>query len=214
MRLRVLFALAVACGATGVADRMPVRFPVVAAAAGAPVVEGRHPALSDALTRIWKGSPSWRRALEALGPTGRRALVLTPDQVVVSDAGTGATMRFDPSELGEVSPVADAAGRVSTVLVVVNVDRLQDVHERLGSLPGEFLADLERVLAHEVYGHAVPYLEAGHVSGRCADPAPAAPAFDACAIRRENTIRAELRLGRRTDAGLGSLSLLRRTSFD
>jgi hypothetical protein len=58
-----------------------------------------------------------------------------------------------------------------------------------------------------VYGHAVPYLEAGHLSGRCADPEPGQPATQSCAIQRENVVRAELRLGRRTDAALGGLIL-------
>ena len=35
------------------------------------------------------------------------------------------------------------------VLVVVNVERMQALHDRRGSLPGEFHADLDRVLAHE-----------------------------------------------------------------
>jgi len=210
---RGIVALAVACGVALVAEGEGSRLPV-AEAAGAAVVEAAHPVLRDALGRIAKGSETWRRALEALAPTGRRALVLTPDQVVVRDATTGAAGRFDRSDLAEVSPVTEAHGQIRTVLVVVNVERLQDVHERLGSLPGEFLADVERVLAHEVYGHAVPYLEAGHLSGRCADPEPGMPATAACAIRRENVIRAELRLGRRTDAGLGSLALLRRPTLE
>lgn len=212
MEPRGIVALVVACGMAFVAGGEGLRFQV-GAAAGPAVVEARHPVLRDALARIAKGSDTWRQALDALGPTGRRAIVLTPDQVVVRDAATGAAAPFDRSELAEVSPVTEATGAVRTVLVVVNVERLQHVHERLGSLPGEFLADLERVLAHEVYGHAVPYLEAGHLSGRCPDPEPGVPASAACAIRRENVIRAELRLGRRTDAGLGSLALLRRTSY-
>ena len=151
----------------------------------------RHPELRSALERIARGSASWRTALASVAATGRAALVVTPDDVVVAD------------------PVADGAGRVGAVLVVVNVDQIQAAHERLSSLPGEFHADLERVLAHEVYGHAVPYLLAGDLSGRCADPMPGTPAAHACAIQRENVIRAELRLGRRTDGTLSSLSLAR-----
>ncbi|MEZ5416799.1 MAG: hypothetical protein R2708_05595 [Vicinamibacterales bacterium] len=184
-----------------------------AEAASHPVVQATHPVLREALARIHGGSPSWRTALARLAPLGRQAVVLTPDQVVVKDAATGSTGRFDAASLAEVAPLADADGRVSTVMVVINVDGLEAAHARLGSLPGEFLADVDRVLAHEIYGHAVPYLEAGHVSGQCADPAPGTPVLAACAIQRENVIRAELRLGRRTDAGLGSLTLLRRATY-
>lgn len=182
-------------------------------AGDAPVVMTRHPELRDALARIAKGSATWRAALAGLASSARRAVLVTPDEVVVRDAVTGKSSPFDRSELAEVAPVADAAGRVGRVLVVVNVERLQEIHVRLGSLPGEFHADLDRVLAHEIYGHAVPYLQAGHLSGRCSDPEPGVPATDACAIRRENVIRAELGLGRRTDAGLSSLPLLRRPFF-
>jgi len=169
----------------------------------------RHPELRAALDRIARGSASWRAALAAVTGTGRSAVVVTPDEVVVTDPGGQARTAFDRSEVAAVSPVSDDAGRVSAVLVVVNVDHIQAAHDRLSSLPGEFHADLERVLAHEVYGHAVPYLLAGALSGRCADPAPGTPAADACAIQRENVIRAELRLGRRTDASLSSLALAR-----
>jgi hypothetical protein len=143
--------------------------------------------------------------------TGRRVVVLTPEQVIVQDARTRTTTSFDPSVVAEAAPVIGEAGQVSTVLVVVNVSVIQSVHERHNSLPGEFYADLDRVLAHEVYGHAVPYLLAGHVSGRCPDPDPGTRALNSCAIQRENVIRAELRLGRRTDHSLASLALTRLT---
>ncbi|MCC6992211.1 MAG: hypothetical protein IT181_24610 [Acidobacteria bacterium] len=169
----------------------------------------RHPELRAALERIARGSASWRTALASVAATGRSALVVTPEDVVVADPAGEARAAFDRSEVAAVSPVADSEGRVGAVLVVVNVDQIQAAHERLSSLPGEFHADLERVLAHEVYGHAVPYLLSGDLSGRCADPLPGTPAAAACAIQRENVIRAELRLGRRTDGTLSSLSLSR-----
>ncbi|MGE0816349.1 MAG: hypothetical protein AB7O28_26270 [Vicinamibacterales bacterium] len=173
------------------------------------MILSRDRSIDDALARIARGSASWRAALARLAGADRHIVVLTPDEVVVRDAATAQLAAFDPGALAEVSPIADDTGRVGAVVVVVNVRAMRDAHERQGSLPGEFDADLERVLAHEVYGHAVPYLEAGHVSGRCADPVAGAPATSACAVQRENVIRAELRLGRRTDHALGSLALSR-----
>jgi hypothetical protein len=167
-----------------------------------------QPVIERALKRIARGSATWREAVDRLTAAGRTAVILTPGEVVVREA-SGAPAVFDASEMAEVSPVADRVGRVSAVLVVVNVDRLLELHDRRGSLIGEFEADLDRVLAHEVYGHAVPYLLGGHISARCPDPVPGQPAAEACAIRRENTIRAELRLGRRTDSAFGSLALAR-----
>lgn len=204
MARRLSFAIVAAIGLM-VAMPMAVRTDA-AADPSAPLVT-RHPELRLALERIARGSASWRAALAALAATGRQAVILTPEQVVVHDKATGAVSPFDRSTVAEVSPVAGADGAVSAVVVVVNVERMQQLHDRRGSLPGEFHADLDRVLAHEVYGHAVPYLAAGHLSGRCADPEPGQAAGESCAIQRENVVRGELRLGRRTDAALGGLIL-------
>ncbi len=171
-------------------------------------ISATDPTLRDALKRIARGSRSWRIALERLAADRRQVMVLTPDDVVVQTVDDRVAP-FEPTTIAEVSPVADSGGNVSVVMVVVNVAAIRAVHEPHGSLPGEIDADIERILAHEVYGHAVPYLEAGHLSGRCADPGPGDDVTSACAIRRENIIRSELRLGRRTDAALGSLALSR-----
>jgi hypothetical protein len=178
-----------------------------------PPITSDHPELRAALERIDRGSASWRTAMAAVAATGRRVVVLTPDQVVVRNARTNDLTAFDPSAVAEATPVADDRGQVSAVLVVVNVAVMQELHDRHRSLPGEFYADIDRVLAHEVYGHAVPYLIAGHVSGRCPDPEPGTPALSSCAIQRENVIRAELRLGRRTDHSLSSLGLARLSRY-
>ncbi len=198
---------AIAAGLLALTLVVPVSGRSQGAPLGSSPVVTHDQTLRDALERIERGSASWRAAMADLASTGRRALVLTPDQVVMQDRATGTTTAFDRSAVAEVSPVADGDGNVTTVLVVVNVGRMQQLHDLRGSLPGEFHADLDRVIAHEVYGHAVPYLTAGHLSGRCSDPERGQPAAQSCAIQRENIVRAELRLGRRTDAALGGLIL-------
>jgi hypothetical protein len=50
-------------------------------------------------------------------------------------------------------------------------------------------------------------LRAGNVSGKCADPVAGERAENACSIQRENAVRAELGLGRRTDYGLRGLTI-------
>jgi hypothetical protein len=45
------------------------------------------------------------------------------------------------------------------------------------------------------------------MSGRCADPEPGQRPSEACSIRRENVVRRELGLGRRTGYDLGGLAL-------
>jgi hypothetical protein len=167
--------------------------------------------LRASLERIANKSTLWRAAADAVRAQGRRVLVLTPDQVMVKDREDDEEAEaFDSSALAEVSPIVCREAHVHTVLVVVNLPLIKNVHDTRWSVPLDVEADLDRVLVHEIYGHAVPYLLAGNLSGRCADPKKGERATDACAIRRENAVRAELGLGRRTDSGLYSLALSRR----
>jgi hypothetical protein len=109
--------------------------------------------------------------------------------------------------LAEAVPVVGRDSTVPVVVVVVNLRLVHDVHDARLSVRRDFEADLDRILVHEIYGHAVPYLLAGNLTGRCADPQPGQSASDACSIRRENAVRAELGLGRRADHGIYSLAL-------
>jgi hypothetical protein len=143
----------------------------------------------------------------AVRGTGRRVLVLTPERVRIADArDTDAPRPFDPAVLAEVAFIPDERASL-TAVVIVNLPLLDAVHDRGDALKGQRDADLDRILVHEVYGHALPYLIAGGVSGRCTDPKPGERPADACSIRRENAVRAELGLGRRTDYGLTGLTL-------
>jgi hypothetical protein len=169
-----------------------------------------HPLLRASLARLREGSPSWRAAVRGL-PEDRRVVVAAPNEVSVVDGHR--KVAFGEDLLGEVAPVVESDGRVRTVLVVVNVPLIESKHTQRLSTLSELYADLDRVVAHEVFGHALPYLVAGHVSGRCADPTAGEDPEESCAIRRENLIRAELGLGRRTDAGLGGLALARRSRW-
>ncbi len=159
-----------------------------------------NPVLAASIGRLSAESRSWREAVGAVAGTGRRTIVVTPDQVNAPvESGT----------LAQVYPVADDYGRVNTVLVVVNLQLIQ----KLSGLPVkavDFEDDLDRILAHEVYGHALPYLFVGNVSGKCADPTVGQSALTSCAVQRENVIRREMRLGQRSEYGRESLALARR----
>lgn len=178
-------------------------------AADAKIIHASHPALVASVLRLHAGSAAWRQAIDDLATTGRRALLVTPDQVRVADAAGGPAKPFDDGVLAEVQPIPGENDTVDLVVVVINVELLEVLHARNGRL-FDLDADLDRILAHEVYGHALPYLLRGHLSGRCADPAPGQRATDACAIQRENEVRVELGLGRRDDYGLNGLALARR----
>ena len=166
---------------------------------GDPSIGVWNPVLAASLERLANESRSWREAVDAVARTGRRAVIVTSDQVKGADAGA----------LAQVEPVSDAAGRVDLVVVMVNLDLMQKL-SRLPVTAVDFEDDLDRILAHEVYGHAIPFLLAGHLSGKCADPVAGQSAIASCVIQRENVIRKEMRLGQRLEYGRDSLALARR----
>lgn len=175
--------------------------PSASAQEAADALSVSHPVLAASVDRLSAGSASWRDALTALTATGRRAIITTTDQTEYG---------FDLDQLAQALPVIDDQQRVAVVVVGINLELMQ----RLSGLPVravQFEEDLDRILAHEAFGHAIPLLLAGHLGGMCGDPAPGQRATDACAIKRENVIRKELRLGQRFDYGREGLALARRS---
>jgi hypothetical protein len=134
---------------------------------------------------------------------------LTPAEVVVAE-DSSLSSGFDDGVLAEVMLAPRPDTRVDVVFVVVNLPLMERILRQTGALRAEMEADLDRILVHEVYGHALPYLLAGDLSGKCSDPQPGQRAREACAIRRENAVRAELGFDRRIDYGLHDLALIRR----
>ncbi len=165
-------------------------------------------ALQASLDRLAARSAAWRQAVDLVGKTGRRAYIVTPSRVRVIDPQDGGVKSFDKRVLAEALPIADEDLRVDLVIVVVNLALLEEAH-RYQRLMMDFEADLDRILAHEIFGHAVPYLLAGHMSGKCPDPLSGQPAAESCAIQRENEVRAQSGLGRRTEYGLEGLAIVR-----
>ena len=201
------FAWAVLTTACTVAA-IPLRADPVSTNAAAAVVTNHH-TLQQSLNRLSARSALWRTAVQGIEQLGRKVVVVTPKHVRVKDPDTGKLRAFDHGVIAEVQPLAEHETRVDAVVVVVNLDLLERLQDARAT-SGEFEDDLDRILAHEVYGHAFPYLLAGDLSGRCADPEKGQRVEDACAIKRENAIRAELRLGERRDYGLNGLTMARR----
>jgi hypothetical protein len=211
MRRAIAILALVAAGTLAAAPHVHGQTPPsttrMAGASGAPLLT-TDPRLLASLQRITRRSALWRSAVEHVRLRGRRVVVVTAEDVVVKDSRDERyAAAFDPGVLGEVSLVPGEGPSISTVLVVVNLELLDRLHKGRGLPLGEREADLDRILVHEVYGHALPYLLVGDASGRCADPAPGEPAEQACSIRRENAVRAEMGLGYRSDSGLQSLAL-------
>lgn len=174
------------------------------------VIQTSDGLLRRRLEEIHRRSALWREAVEQLRGTRRQVLVVTPDKVVVKDSlGAPGGEPFDPRVIAAAAPVPGPDNRLETVLVVVNLPLLHALYLEGAASPTGLHGDIDRILVHEVYGHAVPYLLAGDLSGRCPDPAPRERAVEACSVRRENAVREELRLGRRQDHGLDALLLMR-----
>jgi hypothetical protein len=161
-----------------------------------------NPILDASLRRISRGSALWREAVEAVRKTGRRVVVVTTTDAMTADNHLGWDRdAFDPSALAEAVHVVTAGAQVAAVVIVVTLDWIQEMHNARLSVPRYFEADLDRILVHEIYGHGIPYVLAGDLSARCADPRPGDRASDACSIRRENAVRAELGLATETTRG-------------
>jgi hypothetical protein len=208
MTLPRRFAWAILTTALTVAA-FPVRTDEQRPRAWAASIQTNHSELHDSLERLYSRSKLWRTAVGELETLGRRVVVVTPKHVRVQDPRDGRIRAFDEDVIAEVQPLAEQGTRVDAVVVVVNVELLES-RRTIWTTRIDFENDLDRIIAHEVYGHAIPYLLAGDLSGRCADPVKGQRIGDACAIQRENAIRGEAGLGTRIDNGLSSLSLARR----
>ena len=160
-----------------------------------------NPALAASIERLSSESRTFRDAIDAVTTTGRHAVLATPDQVK--------HIEFDRSVLAQAYPLTSDQSRIDTVVVVINLELLQKL-SGLSIAAVDFEEDLDRIVAHEIYGHAVPVLLAGSMSGNCADPAIGQSALTSCAVQRENVIRREMKLGQRVDYGRDSLALARR----
>ena len=158
-----------------------------------------NPALASSVERLSAESPTFRAALGVLATTGRRAVIATPDQV----------SEFDRNTLAQAFPITGEQARVDMMVVVINLELLQKL-SGLKMTAIDFEDDLDRIVAHEIYGHAIPVLMAGSLSANCADPAVGQSAIASCAVQRENIIRREMGLGQRIEYGRDSLALARR----
>jgi hypothetical protein len=186
-------------GAPAAGDKSPT-------GSGAPF-ETDSPILQASLDRIARGSALWREATDAVRLGGRRIVLITPYGSTPWASKSVRRSVFAGAHLAEAVPLLRSDARVSVVLIFVNLPLIQDAHNVRFSAPLHFESDLDRILVHEIYGHAIPYLRAGDLSGQCADPRRNEPPAAACAIQRENAVRSELGLGQRADRGLSSLSL-------
>ncbi len=112
--------------------------------------------------------------------------------------------------LTAVYPLTANASRGRPIEHVAVIVRLSSLHDALKS--GATKSDttlfnrfIERVLAHEIYGHLMPQLALGKTAPiACDDPTSAANWYSACVMQRERHVMAELVKARGTYAALGT----------
>jgi len=167
-------------------------------------IEVMSPLLGKRMAHLAERSRIWRAGMDSLAASGFRVVVAEPEQARERVAGLGA---YTPEHVGEVLAVWDEQGRIVGAVVTVDVAKLRELYELTDLSEETFLADVDRILIHEIYGHVVPLAASRQISGGCPDPAPGEPALASCAIERENAIRAELGLEPRTVYDLRGLAV-------
>ena len=165
-----------------------------------------HPNITASLDRIARGSALWRGEVEAIRSTGRLAVIVTPQQVLAADPRRGRQRAFDNSVLADISLLPGTRSGIAAV-VVVNLQLLDELHGRRGS------ASVEKGCRSGPHPDSrglrsrVPIPACGQRLGEMCRSGCGERAVNACSIQRENAVRAELGLGRRTDYGLRGLTL-------
>jgi hypothetical protein len=101
----------------------------------------------------------------------------------------------------------DRGRPIEHVAVIVRLSDLRAALREDGTAADSALFDhyMERVVAHEIYGHLMPQLELGKTAPiACDDPQSAADWYSACVMQRERHVMAELAAARGTFAIAGT----------
>lgn len=137
------------------------------------------------LAHLADTSPTLRAALAALDGAAPPIHIRTFETAV--DAAFYS--RAYGFEYGYTRAYLGRDGRVLSIVVALDVQQLRRDGRDMAVPEPVLLAEMAVVLAHELYGHAIPLALAGTVDAMCLDEVPeSAP----CALERENRIRSEL----------------------
>lgn len=191
-RLILATTLALATGGCASAPWTPVPVP-----ASGPRLIVRDSLLAARIASIEARSPTFRRALAALEAQPVAIVVVTTGAVKetmpehVRKLQPGQTVRFTHKE----------ASRPPFIIVIVNPALLRHIQERGGASDDAVLRDLDHVLIHEIYGHAIPYSASAGTGSPCLDML--------CAIPRENSVRREMGASIRRERGARALEVYR-----
>jgi hypothetical protein len=169
----------------------------------------RDSTLAATIARLRRMSTSFDSAMVALENSGIPVVIGTEQQLrdqlprgYAQVGGWQALTAFYP-----LTPTNAPGKTIEHISVIVRLSDLQSAF-RDASRSGEdtvlFNRYLERVLAHEIYGHTMPQLAFGKTAPiACDDPTSAEDWYSACVMQRERHVAAQLVEARGTYAALG-----------
>lgn len=146
------------------------------------------PLLAERIESIGRDSPTFARAWQAVERSGFPVVLGTRSQLMEL---IPAPLRSSATWAGLTLGWADSQDRLERTAVIVELEWLRALHHSLGTGEPGFLAGLDALLIHEVYGHLVPLIESGSLAGACPDPDPGEWLLDSCVGRRERIIQSE-----------------------
>ena len=194
-----------ACGASGHAVPVPAPIPLEASTTGSKVVIS-DTLLAKTIVRIRALSPAFDSAMVALVHSG--ITVFIGGDVELKKQIPKALQRMDEWQAVTTTyPLTPVGGRGRPIEHAAVIVRLEPLREALLAVSNS-AADvalieryLERVLAHEIYGHLMPQLQLGRTAPiACDDPDNAETWYSACVMVRERHVVAELSRARRSAA--------------
>lgn len=166
--------------------------------------------LVAAMALLRASSPTFNRAMDRIEARGRVSVrVGYPDHL---DSSYQAAYRRDEVVAAIYATGADGWTVPGTVVCGIDVVLFTESVESAALLRGEtesrIVLDLALVLAHELVGHVVPFVDRRTHTWPTPCRDADLPAGTGCAVERENRVRAELGVARRRSYGSTGLRVL------
>ena len=165
--------------------------------------------LAATVTRLRKLSPAFDSAIVAIEASGIPVVIGTEAQLR-DQLPPGYRYVGGWQALTAVYPLTSNGSRGRPIEHVAVIFRLSALRAALktGATASDsalFNRFVERVVAHEIYGHLMPQLALGKTAPvACDDPTSAANWYTACVMQRERHVMAQLVEARGTYAALGT----------
>jgi hypothetical protein len=158
--------------------------------------------LARTIARIRVQSPAFDSAMVAVERSGMTVFIGT-DIELKKQIPSGLQRITEWQAVTTTYPLTPVGGRgrpIEHAAVIVRLEPLRAALLAASTSPADVVLIeryLERVLAHEIYGHLMPQLQLGRTAPiACDDPDSAETWYSACVMVRERHVVAELSLAR------------------